>query len=153
MKPLLIITFLLNMFASNAQKTVDKTFRFDDINVEYTRLDYSKYGTTQFIIMMFDTNLEQNLIKEKSINCLRKKQRLYHTLYFFLKIPSVIKSVEQKNELFSKFMEHLVLEEKLEGVKLYFNFNIDYSVSYRAAGKYFSRVNFGITSNDICKYL
>ncbi len=130
-----------------------KSFIFNDTKIEYTRVDYSKYGIGQFFITMYKGSPENNLIEKKSINCLKNKDRLYHTLYFFLSIPADIQNQNAKNELFSKFVAYLKKKENLDTFNLYLNFDYDYSISYQQSEKNVKRVTTNITPKKICKTL
>ena len=67
-------------------------------------------------------------IEKNAANCLRKVERLYHTLYFFLKIPE---DIENPEILFSKFIEHLHSEETTTYRNLFLNFDKDYSKAFQ----------------------
>ncbi|WP_417443857.1 hypothetical protein [Joostella sp.] len=153
MKILLINIFFFATLTSYTQKKEVKNFMFNDTKIEYTRVDYSKYGIGQFFITMYARSPENNLIEKQSINCLTNKNRLYHTLYFFLSIPTDIKNENIKNELFSKFVTHLKKEENLDTFNLYLNFDYDYSISYQKSEKNVKRVTTKIRSKEICKTL
>lgn len=153
MKSLFLVLFSFIATLTYSQKKEVLTFKFDDINIEYTRLDYSNYGITQYFITMHEDNTYLNAIEKKSINCLKKRVRLYHTLYFFLKIPPIIKSTTERKRLFSQFIKHLELQEKQNNVNLYLNFDLDYSGDYISEHDNVKRIITGIYPKKICKVL
>ncbi|WP_442264571.1 hypothetical protein ACSIGC_09400 [Tenacibaculum sp. ZS6-P6] len=153
MKILLINLLFFLTFISFAQKKEVKSFMFNDAKIQYTRIDYSKYGVSQFYVTMYNINPKNNLIEKNSINCLKREENLYHTLYFFLKIPSGFKNEHQKTKLFSKFITHLEKEEKVKEFNLYLNFDINYSIPYQLKNNNIKRIITDINSENICKTL
>lgn len=146
------LLFMLTHSSFSQEKKV-KSFMFDDTKIEYSRIDYSKYGVTQFFITMYNKSPDNNLIVKKSSNCLRNKERLYHTLYFFLEIPGSLENELEKTNLFSEFVSYLKLEEKLESFDLYLNFDINYSIQYQLSENNVKRVTTNISKDKICRNL
>ncbi|WP_299677069.1 hypothetical protein [uncultured Tenacibaculum sp.] len=153
MKALLINLLLFLTFNSFAQRKELKSFMFNDAKIEYTRIDYSKYGTSQFFVTMYNNSPKNNLIDKNAINCLKREKNLYHTLYFFLKIPSGFKNEHQKTKLFSKFITHLDKEEKVEKFNLYLNFDVNYSIPHQLKRYNVKRIITEISPKNICKTL
>jgi len=159
MKTLIInLFFIIITTISFAQRKQTRSFNFQNNEIEYTRVDYSKYGVVQFFITMYEDQPEIKLIEQKSIGCLRHKGHIYHSLYFFVKIPKTIKVPKQKSELFSQFIKHLKQKEEMEKFNLYLNFDINYSIPYQLAEKdnkliSVERVTTNITPKKVCKTL
>ncbi|OUR90786.1 hypothetical protein A9Q87_12600 [Flavobacteriales bacterium 34_180_T64] len=158
MKSRLLILFLSISIYSFGQKRDLKSFTFQDQTIEYSRIDYSNYGIAQFFITMYSDDTKFNLVEQSAYNCLRRKDRIYHTLYFFIKVPSSIGDSEVKNKLFSEFVKHLKEEEKKTKIDLYLNFDEDYSAVYQTKQKSekkndVKRVNINISVKTICQSL
>lgn len=153
MKTILTIILFLLTLSSFSQKKYIKTFLFNDIEVKYTRVDYSKYGIAQFFVTMYNRNTENNEIEKRSISCLKSRSNIYHTLYFFLEIPSEINNEYQKTELFTEFMKHLKDEEKIKKFNLYLNFDNNYSIPYQLNENNVARITTNITTKKICRSL
>jgi len=153
MKTILTIILFLLTLSSFSQKKYIKTFLFNDIEVKYTRVDYSKYGIAQFFVTMYNKNTENNEIEKRSISCLKSRSNIYHTLYFFLEIPSEINNEYQKTELFTEFMKHLKDEEKIKKFNLYLNFDNNYSIPYQLNENNVARITTNITTKKICRSL
>jgi len=153
MKRNLQFLILLGFLLGYSQKKETKSFSFENIEVEYLRLDYSKYGIAHFFVTTYNENTVSNLIEEKAIGCLKGKSRLYHTLYFFLKIPKSISDETSKTKLFSEFMSHIEEEEKIMTYNLYLNADINYSIPYQLSGRKIERIITGVTPRKICKTL
>lgn len=129
-KIVLAIFFLFSMTCLSQERTVEN-FTFEDTNIEYTRIDYSQYGVVHFFITMFNATSQVVPIVDEAEKCLKKKDRIYHTLYFFLKIPEEIKKQNVREKLFSEFVKHLGTVENLSEFNLYLNFDSDYSDLYQ----------------------
>jgi len=157
MKTTISILLFVVLFNLYSQRKNIKTFLFNEQKIEYSRIDYSKYGITHFYVTMYSDNPTNDLIEKKGAGYLKKQERLYHTLYFFLKITHGIKT-ESKSLLFSTFMNHLKLEEKVEKYNLFLNFDLNYSIPYQLSLKNNNSVNVKtittkITPNNIWKTL
>jgi hypothetical protein len=113
---------------SHGQRLSKKSFLFENNTIEYTRIDYSEYGLDHFFVTMVADVPDNIDIEKNAANCLRKVKRLYHTLYFFLKIPE---DIENPEALFSKFIEHLHSEETTTYRNLFLNFDEDYSRAFQ----------------------
>ena len=159
MKTLIIsLFFTISTTVSFAQRKQTRSFNFQNNEVEYTRIDYSKYGIVQFFVTMYEDEPENKLIERNSIGCLRHQENIYHSLYFFVKIPNTIKEPKQKSELFSQFIKHIKQKEEMEKFNLYLNFDINYSIPYQLAEKNnksisVERVTTNITPKKICSTL
>jgi hypothetical protein len=150
------LLFLLSFNLYSQRKEV-KTFLFEGHKIEYSRIDYSKYGIAHFYITMYSDAPINDMIEKKGVRYLKRQERLYHTLYFFLKIPKEIKT-ESKSLLFNEFMAHINFEEKIEKYNLYLNFDINYSVPYQLSHKNnnsidIKKITTSITSSNIWKTL
>src|SRR5690606_15988864 len=119
---LTILLLFVTMTSLSQERTVE-SFTFEDTNIEYTRIDYSQYGVAHFFITMFNATSEVLPIVDEAEKCLKKKDRIYHTLYFFLKIPEEIKKQDVREKLFSEFVKHLGTVENLSEFNLYLNFD------------------------------
>jgi len=67
-----------------------------------------------------------------------------------------IKTLEEKNKLFTAFVIHLKENEKLKKVSLYLNFESDYSLDYKSnynTDYKIERVKTKVTSKKICNNL
>jgi hypothetical protein len=153
MKQNLIIFFTLISISCFSQKNTKESFLFNNQKIEYTRIDYSKYGITQMFITMYEKNAENHAMITNSVDCLESTKNLYHTLYFFLEIPSDLKGEKLKSELFSKFVSHLNNTEKVDQNDLYLNFDFDYSIPYRMKNDNAQRTVTNITPGKICRAL
>jgi hypothetical protein len=156
MKKLILHIALIITTLSFSQQIDTKIFKFEESNIQYDRIDYSKHGVGLFFITMYEDVEENEKMMKKSIDCLSKKQNLYHTLYYFLKIPKEVTTLKEKNKLFSTFISHLKKVEKLKKVDLYLNFNDDYSKDYKSEKNIdykIGRVNTNIKAKKICRTL
>lgn len=155
----LAIFFLFVSMTCLSQERTVESFTFEDTNIEYTRIDYSEYGISHFFITMYDAKSGLGSIVDVAEKCLNKKSRIYHTLYFFLEIPEEIKNQEMKEKLFSEFVKHLSVVEKLNEFNLYLNFDFDYSNLYQEevlVNKNLNevdRIYLAISGNYICRGL
>lgn len=109
---------------------------FEGQKIDYTQIDYSKYGVDQFYIMMYDDVSKNDNIEKSITKCLKSYDHLYHSYYFILKVNLKYNNKVTKENIFNQFAKHL-LSKKLETVsenhplKLYLNFDIDYSKTYQ----------------------
>jgi hypothetical protein len=106
---------------------------------------------------MYADNPNNKMIEKNGISYLRRVERLYHTLYFFLKIPKGIKT-ESQSLLFNEFMKHLNFEEKIEKYNLYLNFDMNYSIPYQLSNEKnisidIKKITTNINSKNIWKTL
>lgn len=110
------------------------------------------------LITMYSNDSFYNSIEQSAYNCLLKEDIIYHTLYFFIRVPSSIKDPDLKSMLFSEFVNHIKEGENLEKVNLYLNFDQDYSNQYQIEKESMNandvkRVTNNITVKRICKTL
>jgi len=122
----------------------------------YGRVDYSKYGVANFFITMYNDVSKNEIMVNEAIKCLQEKNNLFHTLYFFLKIPNEISSLKEKNKLFLEFISHLKRVEKLQKVGFYLNFDNDYSADYKSKNKIdykVERIRTNVHPKQICRIL
>ena len=156
MKTRYLLLFLSFSMVSFSQTRDLKSFDFQNHTIDYTRIDYSKFGVAQFYITMYSSDTVYNSIEQTAYNCLLNKDRLYHTLYFFIRVPSSITDPKLKNKLFSEFVNHLKEEEKSDNINLYLNFDQNYSIQYRKEhmnANDIKRVVNNITLKSICRTL
>ena len=153
MRILIICLFIFTNTICFSQKKEVKDFMFGDTQINYSKIDYSKYGVGLIFITIYNKRPQNEVIEKKSIRCLRNKKRLYHTQYFFLEIPNSITNKKQKTDLFANFLEHLKQNENIDKYKLYLNFDIDYSSPNQLSEYDVKRIISNITPNNICKTL
>lgn len=149
---LLCTIFLIIVFTTRciSQSEKTKTFTFNNDNIDYLRVDYSRYGIRSFYVTMYDDAPQNIDINKKATACLKKIDRLYHTLYFFLKVPANITDQAKKDELLAEFLKHLVEEEKMIDFYLSLNFDSNYYIPFQENVR---RVTRDVTSKNICDYL
>ncbi|MGC1473385.1 MAG: hypothetical protein WA775_12405 [Psychroserpens sp.] len=144
----------MSTFLSAQTRTLN-TFSFQEIDISYSRIDYSKHGALQYFVFMYSENDQFDLIEQTAYDCLRKGDLIYHTLYFFIRVPERIEDPYVKNQLFSEFMTHVKSEEKKSDVDLYLNFDKDASLLYQAEHNEeenrIKRVVINLTTKYICK--
>ena len=156
MKSLNCIFFCLFVSTSQCQRLSEKSFLFENNPIEYTRIDYSEYGLDHFFITMVADIPENMDIEKNAANCLKKVNRLYHTMYFFLKVPE---DIENPEDLFSKFIEHLHLVENTSYRNLFLNFDKDYSRAFQINQKDFEsskkikRIYTEVRASNVCNGL
>ncbi len=156
MRKIIIYAALITTAFSFAQKRETKSFTFQESKIEYDRIDYSKYTVASFFITMYNDVEENEKMMKKAIRCLKRKSNLYHTLYYFIKIPKGIETLDNKNELFSAFVNHLKEAEELKKINLYVNFDSDYSLDYKSNHQTdykIKRVTTDIKPKEICETL
>ncbi|GAA4801177.1 hypothetical protein [Litoribaculum gwangyangense] len=158
MKIKILILFLSLCILSFSQTRELRSFNFQGHEIDYSRIDYSKYGIAHFFITMYSTDSEYNLIEQSAYNCLLKEDNLYHTLFFFVRVPPSIKDLDIKSLLFSEFVNLIKREENIEKVNLYLNFDEDCSKIYQMEKKLenandVKRVIKNISVKNICKNL
>ena len=148
-KYLILLLFSTFMFS---QKKEAKSFEFKENKVEYTSLDYSKFGIAQFYITIYNDTNDNALIEKNAIDCLSKINNLYHTYYYFLKIPNDITDESEKTELYSTFISHLSKEQQIEKYNIYLNFDSNINM-YHLMTDNIKRILTSINSNTICSSL
>jgi hypothetical protein len=117
----------------NGQQKRRCLYKYENELIEYSRIDYSKYGITQIFITMVEENATNNLVESNSINYLEEREiNIYHTLYFFVKIPEKY-NIEEKEKIFNRIITEIQNNEfyTLE-TGFYLNFDIDYSEKYQS---------------------
>ncbi|OUS00035.1 hypothetical protein A9Q86_11365 [Flavobacteriales bacterium 33_180_T64] len=150
---ILFVLFSFNFYCFSQNRELKK-FSFQNNEITYSRIDYSKYKIAQFFISMYSEDDKYDSIEQNAYTCLLNKERLYHTLYFFIRVPKEIIDPKVKNEFFTEFISHLKKEEKMVDINLYLNFDTDYSTSYRKEQiKTIKRIKTDVTSQNICKML
>lgn len=95
---------------------------FDEKDIVYSRIDYSQYGVLHFYITMYEDSPKNKKLESRAENYLNNIERLYHTLYYFIKVP-VGSSTEQKEKLLFQFLKVLKIKEAV--AKVYLHLNLD----------------------------
>ncbi len=110
----------------------NKNLLWNNELIEYSRIDYSKYGITQIFITMVEENAANKSVESNSINYLEREINLYHTLYFFVKIP-IKYNIEEKEKIFIEIIKEIQNKEFYDiHTGFYLNFDIDYSEKYQS---------------------
>ena len=158
MKAFLLFICLSSSLTLQAQTRELKTFNFQDTEITYSRIDYSRFGVIQIFVNMYSEDDSYDEIEQSAYSCLLKKGLVYHTLYYFIRVPNSITDLKAKNRLFSEFVNHLKKEEQLNTFNLYLNFDQDYSKDYQLSQHTIEeykvkRVTVNISNKTICKNL
>ena len=151
MKKIYLLTLLVYTSIFSQVKEI-KSFDFKGKNIEYTIIDYSKYSVAQLFITIYNDTAENASVEENAINCLSDKKNLYHTFYYFLKIPTGITDETEKTELYAGFLNHLSMEQDMQKHNLFLNFDADYTITHPMTDN-IKRIITAINSNTICNYL
>jgi hypothetical protein len=151
MKQIYLLILLIST-AVYSQKKEIKSFEFKGKNIEYSIIDYSKLSVAHYFITMYNDTNENVLVEKNAINCLSKYDNLYHTFFFFLKIPVDITDDSEITEFYLEFIAHLSKEQDIEKYNLFLNFDSDYNV-YHLMNYNIKRIISNINSNNICDYL
>jgi hypothetical protein len=130
MKKIFIVLILLFSTKSIGQYKKVLNYNYNGEEIKYSRIDYSQYGVTGIYITAYEKNEKNKLIEKSALNYLRGLKNIYHTLYFFIEIPSKY-NFEEKQIIFNEIMNEIDKNEKLKKTELYFNFDIDYSNKYK----------------------
>lgn len=120
----LLFIFLFSVSSHSQKKRIDN-FYFNGTSINITRIDYSKYGIANFFITVTEDDLE-NQVEENAIQCLKKEERIYHTLYYFIKIPKGF-SLEEKEQLLSKIVNIIDNKEKIKDVYYFINLDSNFT--------------------------
>lgn len=147
------ITCLLITSYTFSQNQVVKSFAFNASKIDYARIDYSNYGVSQFYIIMYNDIPENKKVVKNAAGCLQSFERLYHTLYFFIPIPTDISEQRLKNELLASFIAHLQTVESLEKADLYLILDDDSSIKFKQTINGNSIIKIVKNPKRICKYL
>ena len=122
----LILTFSYSCFSQKSEQR----FIFEKDTLNYIRFDYSKYGLAYVHISVYEDNKENKMTPVYAESCLKRKENIYHTLYFFLELPKG-KSQEEKEVIFSNFLKHITIKEDMLKDYIFLNFDNDYSKKYQ----------------------
>lgn len=131
MKKIFIILILLFSTKSIGQYKKVLNYNYNGEEIKYSRVDYSQYGVTGIYITAYEKNETNKLIEKSAINYLKSLKNMYHTLYFFIEIPSKY-NFEEKQIIFNEIMIEIDKNENLKKIELFFNFDIDYSIKYQS---------------------
>lgn len=133
MRKVLLSIIILLSIECNGQIELKRNIIFENEKIEYSRIDYSGYGLAQIFVIMYEDNYDNRLLKINATNKLNEESNLYHTLYFFIKVPSKY-SKTQKETIFYEILNQIETEEELnDNHTIYLNFDSDYSGQYQAA--------------------
>jgi len=108
---------------------------------------------------MFQDEPKNQMLVSNAVNCLKQESRIYHTFYYFIKIPVEIKNFETQQNIFTAFVKHLRAKEKKYKSNLYLNFDIDYSKEYQTqhsdkeSKEKLKRIYTNVDADYICKGL
>jgi len=130
MKKIFIVLILLFSTKSIGQYKKVLNYNYNGEEIKYSRVDYSQYGVTGIFITAYEKNEKNKLIEKSALNYLKGLKNIYHTIYFFIEIPSKY-NFEEKQIIFNEIMNEINKNEKLKKFELYFNFDIDYSNKYK----------------------
>jgi len=100
----LLILVTLSFIGYSQKKTKEKVSIFN-ANFYYTKIDYTHCGMTHVFLYVLSDNEESDKIEKKVESYLKTKERLYHTCYFFLRLPSNIKTIRQKEIALLEFIK------------------------------------------------
>lgn len=150
----LLLIVLLSFNAFSQTKNI-KYITYNEKTIPISRIDYSNYGIMNFFITVSEED-NNNKIEENGRACLRHQSDLYHTLYFFVKIPKGFSLIE-KEEFLAKLVQKIDSEEKIKDVYYYVNLDSNFTkklLEYKAQlnpDKF--RAYIDINSENICKAL
>lgn len=138
-----------------AQKKNTLTYNFQETLVDYTRIDYPKHGIANVFVTFYEETNEKKGIVEKAEKCLSRESNIYHTYFYFVKLPQSLSTTERKNMVLG-FVQHIWQNDDLVTADLYLNFGTDYSEVYRKESVSKSlpaakRINTSIDTSNICK--
>lgn len=125
---IILILFFSTKIIGQYKKVLNYNYNGEEI--KYSRVDYSQYGVTGIYVTAYEKNEKNKLIEKNAINYLKSIKNIYHTIYFFIEIPSKY-NFEEKQIIFNEIMIEIDKNEKLKKVELFFNFDIDYSNKYQ----------------------
>lgn len=151
-----LLLFTLHM---SAQKMTAGTFVSSGQVIHYNRIDYSGNGLGQIRIIMYEDNENNKDIYLNAANCLAQISNLYHTYYYFIKLPKDYKL--QKSELaLSEFLDQISKTPEYVKLKkvpiLYIFSDKEYSLLYINQEKQpfkLQKVLTELSAQNICKGL
>lgn len=122
MKTLYILAaFLVCSFAS-AQKMTTESFQSNGETLNYSKIDYSKYGVAHVFVHIYEDSEENKAVPQNAVKCLRKVSNLYHTFYYFLPVKRDL-TPEKKKEIIQEFLKIVAVNEGAGRINLYLNFD------------------------------
>lgn len=130
MKKIIIIVFIFMSIKNIGQHQQNIFYYHKDEVITYSRIDYTQYGIAHVYVSMYEQNEQNKYIKTEALNFLKEFSQLYHTLYFFIEIPSKY-SFEEKENIFNEIMKEIEKKENIQKAYFYLNFDIDYSQKYQ----------------------
>jgi len=154
----LIIALILSLNAA-AQKITAGTFINSGKVLHFSRIDYSEHGLGQIRVIMYeDIEKNQDLIANAA-KCLNKVSNLYHTYYYFIKLP--VGSAQSEGEAaLTNFIQYLANDDEYKKLKkkpiLYIFSDMDYSAIYKNQKTQpyaLEQVLVGVSAKNVCKGL
>ncbi|PZR19169.1 MAG: hypothetical protein DI539_14925 [Flavobacterium psychrophilum] len=130
MKKYILILLLLVNGISFSQTLKSENFISGSDSITYSSIDYSKHGVAQVFITLYEGIESNTAIPDKAKWCLSKEINIYHTYYYFIKLPRGTTQL-QGEIIFSDFVKHLSEIEKIDSrTVIYLNSDKDYSSKY-----------------------
>ena len=133
MKKNILVLLLFMLFISCigfAQQEKVSTITFKSEQINYRKYDFSQYGLVNVYVIMYVDNQKNENFENNIKNFLDAQRNLYHSLYYIVKV-SELYSLEDKQVIFDKIVSKIEIDEDLKGKDLYFNLDVDYSLSYK----------------------
>lgn len=156
MKKHILISLLLVNSICFSQTLTFENFKSGLDSIPYRRIDYSKYGIAQVFITLYEDIESNTAIPDKAKWCLSKEINIYHTYYYFIKLPRGTTQL-QGEIIFSDFVKYLSEIEKIDPrAVIYLNSDKDYSSKYNDQTKIpysIIRTLIQTTPNNICNRL
>lgn len=156
MKIKLLLVFILIVSSKTfSQKKTLESFMFQKKSILISRIDYSDYGVAHFFISVFEDDYT-NKTEQNAIKCLNKEVNLYHTLYFFAKLPKGL-TQEDKEFFLLELVKNIDAKEKTKDVNYFINLGSNFTKQLiedkanLAPNKF--RALIDINSTNICKAL
>ncbi|GAA4761130.1 MULTISPECIES: hypothetical protein [Flavobacterium] len=151
----ILLLFFLITFKIFSQRKEVKYISYNQKKIPISRIDYSNYGVMNFFITVSEED-NNNKIEENGRACLKYEDRLYHTLYFFVKIPKGFSLIE-KEDFLAQLVQKIDSEEKIKDVYYYINLDSNFTkklIEVKSGldpNKF--RAFIDINSENICKAL
>ncbi|SFB09718.1 hypothetical protein SAMN05660845_1580 [Flavobacterium swingsii] len=125
MKIKLLIIFIL-IFYSKAfsQKKTSENFIFNGKSTPVSRIDYSDHGILHFFINVYEDDYP-NMFEENAIKCLNNEYNIYHTLYFFVKLPKGL-TKDDKELFLLELVKNIDAKEKIKDVNYFVNLDSNF---------------------------
>jgi hypothetical protein len=94
-----LFLFLSSILSIGATAQERQTFEFDykGQSIDYTRIDYSKYGI-QHHDYIFASESDYELMIDRVASCMAAQSRIYHTYFFIILVPEGLNNLEKQLE-------------------------------------------------------